>query len=372
MAIGLRTAVCERLGIELPIFGFSHVPAVAAAICEAGGFGVFGVAREDPEEIGERIAQLRDRVGNRPFGVDLMLPPGVPERADPAEIDRRIPAPHREFVEALRDKYAVPPASKPTFFTRFVRSKELFARQVEAVLGSDANLVATAIGLPPEVIARCKRAGKTTLALIGSPRHARAALGAGADVLVAQGYDAGGHTGTIGTMSLVPQIVDLAQPAGVPVLAAGGIATGRQIAASLALGAQGAWMGTVWLGAVENRTHPLVLKKLLAAGSEDTVITRAHSGKPCRVLRSAWSDEWQAAGAPEPLPMPYQQALTGELMAAVEEHGIEPLMYEPAGQSVRWVERAETVAQIVDRLVNETRQALERVGSLRAPGTAPI
>lgn len=363
-APAFRTPVCEMLGIRVPIFGFSHELDVVAAICRAGGFGVFGVAREDPAEIPARLRMLREAVGDAPFGVDLMLPAGMPDRSDPEQVAARIPAAHREFVAGLRDKYQVPAATRPTFFTSFIRSKALFEQQIEAVLGSDADLVATAVGLPPEVIARAKGAGKTTLALIGSPKHAKAAIAAGADVLVAQGYDAGGHTGTIGTLSLVPQIVELAAPLGIPVIAAGGIATGAQVLAALAMGAQGAWLGTVWLAACESRTHRVLLEKLLSAGSEDTVITRAHSGKPCRVIRSAWSDEWSAPGAPAPLPMPYQQALTGELLAAVDEHDITPLVYEAAGQSVAWIRREEAVEEIVTRLEGEMRRAWESLHGL--------
>lgn len=246
-APGFRTQVCESLGTTLPIFGFSHELEVVAAICRAGGFGVFGVAREDPRQIPERLRALRDKVGRAPFGVDLMLPAGVPERSDPAEVAARIPQGHREFTRGLREKYGVPAATRSTFFTSFVRSKALFEQQIKAVLASDVDLVATAVGLPPEVIARTRTAGKKTAALIGSPRHAKAAIAAGADILVAQGYDAGGHTGTIGTLSLVPQIVELAAPHGIAVIAAGGIATGAQILGALAMGAQGAWLGTIWL-----------------------------------------------------------------------------------------------------------------------------
>ena len=366
-----RTPVCERLGIRWPIFGFSHEIDVVVAICRAGGFGVFGVAREDPAHIPELLARLRGAVGDAPFGVDLMLPAGMPDRTPtPEEVDARIPEQHRAFVAQLREKYEVPPATRKTFFTSFVRSRELFERQVEAVLGSDVELIATAVGLPPEVIARAKAAGKTTLSLIGTPKHARAALAAGADILVAQGYDAGGHTGSIGTLSLVPQIVEIAAALGVPVIAAGGIATGAQVLAALAMGAQGAWLGTVWLGARENRTHRALLDKLVAAGSEDTVITRAHSGKPCRVVRSSWSDEWGAPGAPPPLPMPYQHALTGELLAAIEEHEVVPLVYEAAGQSVAWVTGERGVAQIVDGLLGEMRVGWERMrGLIGSPAT---
>ncbi|TXL65305.1 NAD(P)H-dependent flavin oxidoreductase [Zeimonas arvi] len=356
-AHSFRTPVCDRLGITTPIFGFSHEIDVVAAICAAGGFGVFGVARDDPARIPGKLAELRERVGDAPFGVDLMLPPGVPERSDPEEIARHIPEGHRRFVQDLGRKYDVPQATRETFFTSFVRSRELFERQIEAVLASDADLVATAIGVPPEVIARARSARKTTLSLIGSPRHARAAMAAGVEILVAQGYDAGGHTGPIGTMSLIPQIVEMARPAGIPVIAAGGIATGSQLLAALAMGAQGAWLGTAWLAARENHTQRTLLRKLIDAGSEDTVITRAHSGKPCRVVRSAWSDEWSAPGAPTPLPMPYHQALTGDLLAAVEEHDVAPLVYEAAGQGVAWVRHEEGVADIVARLEREMSES---------------
>ena len=352
-----RTPVCERLGVRLPIFAFSHEPDVIVAVGRAGGFGVFGVARENPDDIPARLRMLRDALGDIPFGVDLLLPSGVPERPDAQAVAARIPAGHRDFVQALRDKYSVPAATRPTFFTSFVRSKALFEQQIEAVLDSDADLVATAVGLPAQVLARARAAGKSTLALVGAPKHARAAIAAGVDILVAQGYDAGGHTGPIGTMSLLPQIVEIAAPHAIPVLAAGGIATGAQVLGALAMGAQGAWLGTAWLAARENHTHPVLLDKLIAAGSADTVITRAHSGKPCRVVRTAWSDEWEAPGAPAPLPMPYQQALTGELLAAVEQHDVSPLVYEAAGQSVAWIQQEESVADIVARLVRQMHES---------------
>lgn len=355
-----RTPVCDLLGIEVPIFGFSHSPDVVAAIARGGGCGVLGVARELPDAIPGLIARLRDAVGEAPIAVDLMLPAGMPADAAEAEAGRAtLPAAHRAFVDGLRRRWDVPVATRPNFFSTTVRTRALFAEQVEAVLAADVDAVATAVGLPPEVVARVRAGGRTTIALVGTPRHARAALAAGAQVLVAQGYDAGGHTGTIGTMSLVPQIVALAGD--VPVIAAGGIACGAQVAAALAMGAQGAWLGTAWLGAAEARLHPALLAKLVAAGSEDTTITRAHSGKPCRVVRSAWSDAWDEPGAPEPLPMPWQHALTGELLAAIEEHGVAEPMYEAAGQSVAWLRRTEPAAAILRRLVAQTDAALVRL-----------
>jgi NAD(P)H-dependent flavin oxidoreductase YrpB (nitropropane dioxygenase family) len=352
----LDTAVCERLGIQYPIFGFSHSMEVTAAITNAGGFGVYGATRDMPDTIAARLAEIRSMVGDRPFGVDLLLPTGMADKNDWAAAEAEIPDAHKAFVRHLKQKYEVPEPTGKSFFSSAVRSNELFEAQADAVLAADVDLFASAIGTPAHVIERAKGKGMVTLSLVGAPKHVEYAKAAGVDLLVAQGYDAGGHTGPIGTMSLVPQIVDVA--GGIPVLAAGGIANGRQVAASLALGAQGVWLGTVWLATEEHRMNRHILAKLLKAGSLDTVLTRSHSGKTCRVLRTAWSEEWDAEGAPKPLKMPYQQVLIGDLLTGVMEHEIEPLMYEGAGQGVAWCNEVSTVGQVVERLVAEAREAL--------------
>lgn len=352
----LQTALCDRLGIQYPIFGFSHSMEVTAAITNAGGFGVYGATRDMPDAISARLAAIRSMVGDRPFGADLLLPLGLGDKNDWAAAEAEIPEAHKAFVRYLKQKYDVPDPTGTSFFSSVVRSNELFEAQADAVLRSDVDLFASAIGTPPHIIERAKKAGKLTLSLVGAPKHVKYAKAAGVDLMVAQGYDAGGHTGPIGTMSLVPQIVDLA--GGIPVLAAGGIADGRQVAASLALGAQGVWLGTVWLATEEHRLNRHILAKLFRAGSADTVLTRSHSGKTCRVLRTAWSEEWEAESAPKPLAMPYQQVLIGELLAGVMEHEIEPLMYEGAGQGVAWCKEVTTVRQVVERLVAEAGAAL--------------
>ena len=358
-----KTPVCERLGIDVPIFGFAHSVEAAAAISNAGGLGVFGATRDTPEEIRENLGRMRELTGDRPFGVDLVLPKGMPEHDDRAAIEAEIPAEHRRFVENLEEKYSVPSASKPGMRSRFVRSEDMAREQIEAVLDSSVDLFACGIGMPLEVVQRAKEKGMTTLALIGAPHHAHAALAAGADLLVAQGHDAGAHTGPIGTMSLVPQIVDLAGP--VPVLAAGGVATGRQILASLAMGAQGVWLGTVWLTTEEHALDPILQKKLLDAGSRDTVISRADSGKTLRQIRTSWSEEWASPGAPEPLKMPYQDILVGDLLGAIDEHRVEPLMHQPAGQSIAYCNEVSTVASVMDRLMSELEAASASLDILR-------
>ncbi|SPC16792.1 conserved hypothetical protein [Cupriavidus oxalaticus] len=353
----LANALCRRLGIRYPVFGLAHSIEVAAAISNAGGLGVYAAARDGPNELAQKLRDLRALCPDVPVGVDLLLPTALPGVSTPEDVSAAIPEGHRRFVDGLFERFAVPPATAGNFFSQYVRSQALFEEQVAAVAQSEVEVFAAGVGTPADTIARVRRAGKTTMALVGAVKHARKAIAAGVDVLVAQGYDAGGHTGAIGTFTLVPQIIAAAE--GRPVLAAGGIGEGSQIAAALAMGAQGAWLGTVWLGSAEHRLPAALTERLLAAGSEDTVITRAHSGKPCRVVRSAFSDAWAAADAPAPLDMPYQQALTGRLLAAVEEHEIAPLMYEAAGQSVAWVKEVEPVARIMDRLVRQTRQSLE-------------
>lgn len=245
-----------------------------------------------------------------------------------------------------------------------MRSQKLFAEQVDAALASEASALASAIGTTAATVARAKAAGKLTISLVGSPKHARSVKAAGVDLIVAQGHDAAGHTGPIGTFSLVPQVVDVAGDT--PVLAAGGVGCGRQIAAALALGAQGVWLGTAWLTAREHAIDEALLRKVLAATAEDTIISRSHSGKTCRMLKTAWTDEWEAAGAPRPLPMPNQQVLTGELLAAINEHRIEPLMYTFCGQGVSYYDTLSTVPEIVERLVAETGQALRGLALSRS------
>jgi NAD(P)H-dependent flavin oxidoreductase YrpB (nitropropane dioxygenase family) len=361
----LTNALCQRLGIRWPIYGLAHKVEVAAAISRAGGLGVYAAARDGPSELAGKLKVLRALCPAQPLAVDLLLPTALPEHTSAEAVAAAVPQGHRDFVQGLFAAHQVPPATQGNFFSQYVRSQSLFEEQLDAVLASDVEVFAAGVGTPPRVLARVRASGRPVVALVGHPRHAAKAIDAGADILVAQGHDAGGHTGPIGTFSLVPQIVEVARSAGraagrdVPVLAAGGIGCGAQVAASLALGAQGAWLGTVWLGTREHELPAELAAKLIAAGSDDTLITRAHSGKPCRVVRSAFSDAWAAPGAPEPLDMPYQQALTGQLLAAVEEHHIGPLMYEAAGQSVAWLREIEPVDQVMQRLVSQTRVALQ-------------
>ncbi|TNE33610.1 MAG: nitronate monooxygenase [Alphaproteobacteria bacterium] len=360
----VTSPICKKMGIENPIFGLAHNIDVMVAIGKVGGYPVFGAARSMPEEIAEEARIMKEELGDHPFGIDLMLPTSVGEETDRAASLKALPREHKEFICKLADKYKVPKATKPTFFSSQIRSQQLFEEQLAATLESGAHSFASAVGMPAEMIRKAKEYGKITFSLIGSPRHAEKAIEAGVDVLVAQGYDAGGHTGPIGTFSLIPQIVDVAGD--IPVLAAGGVGHGRHVAASFALGAQGVWLGTAWLTSREHALSEALTNKLLKAGSLDTKISYSHSGKPCRLIKTAWSEEWDTPGAPKPLSMPYQQVLTADIIAGINEHEIEPLIYEATGQSIAWFNEMHTVAEIMERLLTETDGALANMNRLLA------
>lgn len=360
----LRTDFARALGIDLPILGFTHSTEVAAAITRAGGLGVYGIAHDEPDQVPVKLTELRQQTGDGPTAADMMIPAGMPEGETLESVRDRLPAEHRRFVEDLRRRYEVPESSHRTFFNSVLRTPEYFEGQLQGLLASDVALVAFGVGLTADAVSRLREAGKLVGALVGHPRHVERYVDVELDFLVAQGSEAGAHTGTIGTMVLVPEIVQ--RSGDIPVLAAGGIGHGSQIAAALAMGAQGVWLGTAWLTTVEHgrgdhATGPRLQRKLLAAGSGDTAITRGSSGKPQRQVRSGWTEEWAAPDAPTPLPMPYQHALVGDLMTAISEHEVEPLLGSPAGQGVVWSRRIEPVADVVHRLVAEANEALDRI-----------
>ncbi|TDD09977.1 nitronate monooxygenase [Nonomuraea deserti] len=372
----MRTAICERLGVEFPLFAFSHCRDVVAAVTNAGGFGVLGAIAYSPDQLDTELTWIDERVGGRPYGVDVL----VPGRVDASALDRRahlmdfIPERHRDFVTHLLSKYGVGAAPQP-----MTAVADEFGRRVTAAgatglidvaLEHRIGLIASALGPPPpEMVARARSAGVPVAALVGTVEHARRQVAAGADLIVAQGTEAGGHTGEISTMVLVPQVVDAVAP--LPVLAAGGIASGRQMAAAMALGADGVWCGSVWLTTEEAETPPAVKRKFLAASSLDTVRSRSRTGKPARQLRSAWTDEWDASQeSPGPLGMPLQllvaEGAMARIVAAAEkgEPGAVELVNYYVGQVVGQLDQVKPARQVVYDLVSEFGDAVERLKHL--------
>jgi NAD(P)H-dependent flavin oxidoreductase YrpB (nitropropane dioxygenase family) len=371
----MRTRVAEMLGTEFPIVAFTHCRDVAAAVSKAGGFGMLGITTRTPAEARVELDWLDAATGGAPFGVDVLIPA---KRADLGSasaraVDELIPETHRRFVDDLLERYDVPPlveqlAPGPDREDMVTSAVEL----IDLALSYDnVRLVASALGPPPPAMVEAAHARDVPVAaLVGKRQHAQKQVQAGVDLIVAQGYEAGGHTGEIATMVLVPEIVDAVAP--VPVLAAGGIASGRQIAAALALGAEGVWTGSVWLTSEEAETHPTVRTKFLAATSSDTLRSRASTGKPARQLRSAWTDEWENLDNPDPLPMPLHGLLTREAQVRIRNaahrsgSGAEQLINYFVGQVVGSMNEVRPARRVLLDMVEELADTLERVGQLTA------
>ncbi len=367
----MRTSLCPLLGIEYPIAGFSPSEHVAAAISRAGGLGVLGCVRfNDPGELDTVLDWMDANTGGKPYGVDVVMPARVPAEGAPVDLGSLIPPGHREFVEDTLLKLGVPPLPEDSPAGDGVLGwLHSVARQhVEVALAHPARLIANALGPPPpDVISRAHDRGMLVAALAGKAAHARDHVASGVDIVVAQGYEAGGHTGEIASMVLIPEVVD-AVGADVPVLAAGGIGCGRQIAAALALGAVGAWMGSAWLTTREyaiTSAAPALRDALLAATSSDTVRSRIYSGKPARLLRNRWTQAWAEPGAPEPLPMPLQNLLVSEAHQRLMRSGQPDVVPMPVGQIVGRMNEVRSVAEVMAALVTETAETLARLAGPR-------
>ncbi len=367
----MRTSLCDVLGIEHPIVGFTPSEHVAAAISRAGGLGVLGCVRfNDAEELDTVLKWMDASTDGRPYGVDVVMPAKVPTEGTPVDLESLIPEGHRDFVQETLRKLGVPPLPDGGQAGDGVLGwLHSVARQhVEVALSHPAKMIANALGSPPaDVIERAHSRGMLVAALAGKAEHARRHVGLGVDIVVAQGYEAGGHTGEIASMVLVPEIVD-AVGEQAPVLAAGGIGSGRQIAAALALGAVGVWMGSAWLTTEEyalTSTMPAMQAALLAATSSDTVRSRIYSGKPARLLRNRWTKAWEEPGAPEPLPMPLQNLLVSEAHQRLMQAGMPDVVPMPAGQIIGRMNDVRPVADLMGELLREADDTLTRLQGLR-------
>ena len=372
----MHTALCEQYGMDIPLFAFSHSPAVVAAVSKAGGFGVLGASGFEPAELAKALTWVTQECAGKPYGIDLLIPASYVGSAEGGlelqALQQHIPGGHRTFVENLLDKYQVPALSANNSRTSRAGlgiSLKSATQIVEIALSYPIRLIVNALGVPPAaLIERAHSQNVRVGALVGAVKHALQQKAAGVDLIIAQGYEAGGHTGEITTMVLVPQVVDAVAPT--PVVAAGGITNGRQFAAALALGAQGVWTGSVWLLTEEAETHPVVKEKFLQASSSDTLRSRATTGKPARQLRSAWTDAWEDPANPQPLPMPLQTILTAEARARIEQDatqggaGGKQLINYFIGQSVGMLNEIRPAAEVLVRMTAEGDAVLEQMAHL--------
>ena len=378
----MKSTVTEMFGIEFPILAFSHCRDVVAAVSKSGGLGVLGAVGHSEKALEIDLDWIKKEVRGRPYGVDVIVPAHYAGDNDGglknSDITTMIPDEHRQFLNNLLERYDVPPVdeienSEPLDGWADQSDDAPFsanraARQIDIALSHEPALMANALGPPPaEMIDRCHKAGIPVAALAGARVHAERHVSAGVDLIVAQGYEAGGHTGEIASMVLIPEIVDVV--GSLPVLGAGGIGRGRQMAAAMALGAAGVWCGSVWLTTTEAETHPVVKKKMLEAGSGDTLRSSSLTGKPARMLRSAWTDEWDRDDTPDPLGMPLQPILTDGSQARINRaahhsgSGAEDLATYFVGQIVGSMNRSQSTGQVVMEMVEEFIEVCESLAS---------
>ncbi len=393
----MRTDLCDSFGIDIPIFAFSHCRDVVAAVTNAGGMGVLGALAFSPEQLELELRWIDENVDGKPYGVDTVMPmsyegkeEGLGKTDESGQVDADafqdlIPQETRDWVEKILEEYEVPPLSA-------VQTEEGIGGGSDGLLGwtdgggrnhvdvalrhAGVKLLVNALGPPPkDIIDLAHEHGVKVAALTGAVEHAQRQKQAGVDIIIAQGTEAGGHTGEIGSMVLLPDIVDAVAPT--PVLGAGGIATGRQAAAAMALGASGVWTGSVWLTVRESDTSPLVKEKLFAARSKDARRSRSLSGKPARLLRTAWTEAWEREDCPGTLPMPLQYMVCAEAQTriglAARKQGAKAreLVGMPVGQVVGRMNVEMSSADVIYQFMDEFVECVERLqGMLDAASKA--
>ncbi len=365
----MRTELCDAFGIEYPIFAFTPSEHVAAAVSRAGGLGVLGCVRfNDAEELDKVLDWMDDNTDGKPYGVDVVMPMKVPTEGTSTDLSTYIPDEHLSFVERTLQQLGIPPLPEGEGREGVLGWLHSMARShVDIALQHRPVLIANALGTPPnDVIEQCKAAGLKVAALAGAPSHAVSNVANGVDIIIAQGYEAGGHTGEIASMVLTPDIVDAVGP-DVPVLGAGGIGSGRQIAASLGLGALGVWTGSIWLGTQEYQqlnTHAGWVPAFQKATSSDTVRTRIYTGKPARLLKSKWTEAWNEEDAPTPLPMPLQNLLVADAHNRINAAGDPEVVSMPVGQIVGRMNEVRPVAEVMADLVSGFEEAVKKINEV--------
>jgi len=372
----MHTAICDELGIEFPIFAFTHCRDVVVAVSKAGGYGVLGAVGFTPEQLEIELNWIDENIGDHPYGVDIVIPnkyEGMDSDMsgeDLAEMLRKlVPQQHLDFARKVLGDHGVPVSEDDGSALQLLGWTEATATpQVEVALRHPkVTLIANALGTPPaDMIEHIHASGRKVAALCGSPSQARKHADAGIDIVIAQGGEGGGHCGEVGSIVLWPQVVQEIAP--VPVLAAGGIGSGQQIAAALAMGCQGAWTGSQWLMVEEAQNTPTQQQAYADATSRDTVRSRSFTGKPCRMLKNDWTEAWQTPGNPEPLGMPLQYMVSGMAVAATHKYPDKTVdvAFNPVGQVVGQLNKVERTSAVIERWVNEYLEACGQLDALNA------
>jgi NAD(P)H-dependent flavin oxidoreductase YrpB (nitropropane dioxygenase family) len=378
----MNSAICDMFGIEFPLLAFSHCRNVVVEVSKAGGMGVLGaVDISSPEQLELELKWIDEHIGGKPYGVDFIVPSkfeGKSAQVSTASAAASIPAKYKDFARDILKRHDIDTSDLTD--ERFERGSKIGRNirdsaaqdMLEVAFSHPIKLIANALGPPPQyMLERSRRAGVPVAALVGAPEHAIKQVEVGVDVIIAAGTESGGHCGEIGTMVLVPEVLDALRGINskTPVLAAGGIVTGRQMAACMAMGAAGAWTGSVWLTTPEAETSPVVKEKMLAAGSRGTIRSKSRTGKYCRQLRSDWTDAWEAEGAPVPLPMPLQSIVSDTCMKKVLKlangghKGATQLASYFVGQGVGLMKTSQSTRSVVEDFMRDYLEAVERLSA---------
>jgi NAD(P)H-dependent flavin oxidoreductase YrpB (nitropropane dioxygenase family) len=367
----MHSELCDLFGIDVPIFAFTHCRDVVVEVSKAGGFGVLGAVGFSPRQLEMELDWIDERIGDRPYGVDTVIPnkyEGQGEKdADKLETALRaaVPQQHYDFSDKVLADHGVPefPEAEKGHHELLGWTHATALPQVEIALAHEkVKLLANALGTPPpDVIEACHASGRKVAALCGNANQALRHKEAGVDIVIAQGHEGGGHTGEIASMVLWPEVVRAVAPT--PVLAAGGVGSGEQIAAALALGAAGTWSGSLWLTVKEAAGAMAQKESYLAATSRDTVRTRSISGKPARVLRNRWTEAWEQPDAPEPLPMPLQGLVSIDMMRRTMRYPekAQDVAFNPAGQVIGMINQVKSVRSVMSDLIDGYCEAVERL-----------
>ncbi|MBJ7462983.1 MAG: nitronate monooxygenase [Mycolicibacterium sp.] len=372
MASSSSSDFCASYGIDFPLFAFSHCRDVVAAVSNAGGFGVLGGAAYSPEQLDRELTWIDQHVNGKPYGIDIIVPAkfeGKGETLSGADLASRIPDSYRQFVDKLLADHGIEPDTKVRT-GKPVLSGGNGEELLEVAMSHPITMMANALGVPPDYMIEAGRErGIPVAALVGAKEHAVKQVAAGVDLIVAQGTEAGGHCGEVSTLVVVPEVIDAIDDA-VPVLAAGGIVTGRQMAAAVAMGAAGAWTGSVWLTTEEAETEPHTVTKMLAASSRDTVRSAGRTGKPSRQLRSDWTDAWAPnPGGQQPLPLPLQNMLSEPVLRRIDaladqgHEGARLLSTYFVGQGVGLMNKVKPARDVVLEFIEDYLAATERLSN---------
>lgn len=366
----MKTPICEQYGIDFPLFAFSHCRDVVAAVTNAGGFGVLGGAAYTPEQLDQELTWIDEQVKGKPYGIDIIVPAkfeGKGENLSGHQLSDRIPDEYKAFIAELLAQHDIEPDEKPRLGSAMLSGSN-GERLLEVAVAHPIRMMANALGVPPDYMIKSGKDNDIPVAaLVGAKEHALKQVAQGVDLIVAQGTEAGGHCGEVSTLVVVPEVIEAIDNA-VPVLAAGGIVTGRQMAACVALGAAGAWTGSVWLTTEEAETAPHTVQKMLTATSRDTIRSTGRTGKPARQLVSDWTDAWRPNDTGHPtLPLPLQSMIAEptlrriDKLAATGHPGAQALSTYFVGQGVGLMNKVKPARDVVFEFAEDYIAAAERL-----------